>query len=605
MTPFGSSRPRRLAWCACAVVALVALTGVALASGEPRLITSGEGSSKYRLQAKINWVDMSQAPKVRIFASLLDRRFKTVALDDIKRVTVTETPRHGDKTTLFTIDREQETVVWPEEFAHRADEEVQPTLTLGEEQLDGMASVVVVNGYDGTIDESSPGYRDSELGARVLGGVSLFFQQLGKANMMNVIWYSDALRMWIDAPGRQGEFTYLSPQIRSDCEQAVLASLEDPSASNEEPSEAEITCGLTKKYENFLTILETGDNVFEGAYPRLFNLDWRPYTSGSSPGDYCRKPEVKRRKPRKLMEDDEEDVEAAGDPLAVGPWVSEPSAMDLALEMLIRDAGRGQQKTLILLSDGKDGYVHRLRECKTQWRLNGPCRSLRGRAGRDCINEWLKKAVVQEQSRFSPKAERWIGLAKAAGVRIFSVVHPMAETHERERLEVLSFKTGGTARVAHSINDLDSAYADLIDELNGQLVLEFVDEGAVPWEASEAGQAVEGLPGSECDSHADCEQGGCLAGFCQQERSYVLNLEVAFPNGKSRKPKTGAPYRVVMIPSPEVSLSGLVLGGYASGEAKLGKTGMMALVIGIALVLLLILLKVLIGLVKKAGKGKK
>ena len=437
MMPSGSSRPRRLAWCACAVVALVALTGVALASGEPRLITSGEGSSKYRLQAKINWVDMSQAPKVRIFASLLDRRFKTVALDDIKRVTVTETPRRGDKTTLFTIDREQETVVWPEEFAHRADEEVQPTLTLGEEQLDGMASVVVVNGYDGTIDESSPGYRDSELGARVLGGVSLFFQQLGKANMMNVIWYSDALRMWIDAPGRQGEFTYLSPQIRSDCEQAVLEVLEEPSASDEAPSEAKITCGLTKKYENFLTILETGDNVFEGAYPRLFNLDWRPYTSGSSPGDYCRKPEVKRRKPRKLMEDDEEDAEAEGDPLAVGPWVSEPSAMDLALEMLIRDAGRGQQKTLILLSDGKDGYVHRLRECKTQWRLNGPCRSLRGRAGRDCINEWLKKAVVQEQSRFSPKAERWIGLAKAAGVRIFSVVHPMAETHERERLEVL------------------------------------------------------------------------------------------------------------------------------------------------------------------------
>ena len=384
-----------------------------------------------------------------------------------------------------------------------------------------------------------------------------------------------------------------------------MESLEESPEETEEPSADGTTCGLTSKYETFLTILETGDNVFEGAYPRLFNLNWRPYVSADSPGDYCRKPEVKRRKPRKLIEDDDADESTEGDPLAVGPWVTEPSAMDLGLEMLIRDAGRGQQKILILLSDGKDGYVHRLRECKTQWRLNGPCRRLQGRASRDCINEWLKKAVVQEQSRFSPKAERWIGLAKAAGIRIFSVVHPMAETHERERLEVLSFKTGGTARVTNSVNDLDSAYADLIDELNGQLVLEFIDEGAVPWEASEAGTAVEGLPGSECSAHADCEHGGCLAGFCQQERSYVLDIEVAFPNGKTRKPKTGAAYRVVMTPAPEVTLSGFVLGGYASGEAKLGKTGMMALAIGIALVLLLILLKVLLGLVKKAGKGKK
>jgi hypothetical protein len=592
-------------WGAWVTLALFGGTGVVHANGEPRLITSGDGSSKYRLQVKVNWVDMSEAPKVRIFASLLDRRFKTVALDDIKRVTVIETPRRGDKTTLFTIDREQETVVWPEEFAHRAEEELQPTLTLGEEQLDGMASVVVVNGYDGTIDESSPGYRDSELGARVLGGVSLFFQQLGKANRMNVIWYSDALRTWIDAPGRQGEFTYLSPRTRADCEEAILKSLEDPPEETEEASAESVTCGLTAKYETFLTILATGDNVFEGAYPRLFNLDWRPYQSAQAPGDYCRKPEVKRRKPRKLMEDDDEEETAVGDPLAVEPWLTEPSAMDLGLEMLIRDAARGQQKTLVLLSDGKDGYVHRLRECKTQWRLNGPCRGLQGRASRDCINEWLKKAVAREQSRFSPKAERWIALAKAAGIRIFSVVHPMAETHERERLEVLSFKTGGTARVARSVNDLDSAYADLIDELNGQLVLEFVDEGAVPWDASEAGKATEGLPGSECSGHTECELGGCLAGLCQQERSYVLDLEVVFPNGKSRKPKTAPPYRVVMTPAPEVTLSGFALGSYQAGEAKLGSKGMMALAIGLALILLLILLKVVLSLVKKAGKGKK
>jgi len=572
---------------------------------DPRLVTRGDGPSKYRLQAKVNWVDTSQAPKIRIYASLLDRRFKTVALDDVKEVTVTETPRKGDKTTLFTIDLEQETVRWPEESAHRADEEEQPTLTLGEEQLDGMAAVLVVNGYDGTIDESSPGYRDSDLGARVLGGVSLFFKQLGAANLMNVIWYSDELRIWLDAPGRQGEFTYFTPQVRADCEAGILDALEDPAAAEPDPEAPPdpdaILCGLTTKYDAFLAILEGGENVFEGAYPRLFNLDWRAYRSAESPGDYCTKPEIKRRKPRKLVEDTDEEDEA-GDPLAVGPWVSQPCALDLALEMLIRDAPAGVPRNLILLSDGKDGYVHRLRECKTQWRLRGPCRSLYGREARDCINKWLKKDVVREQGRFAPKAERWIGLAKAAGIRIFSVVHPMAETHERERLEVLAFKTGGTARVAGTVNDLDSAYADLIDELNGQFVLTFVDEGAVSWDAADAGSGVDGEPGAECSGHSECEQGACLAGICQMERSYTLEFGVEFPNGKTRSPRTRRPYRAVLIPTPEGTLVGFVTGGYAAGEAKLGSKGMMALAIGLALILGLILLKIVIGLIKKAGK---
>ena len=41
-------------------------------------------------------------------------------------------------------------------------------------------------------------------------------------------------------------------------------------------------------------------------------------------------------------------------------------------------------------------------------------------------------------------------------------------------------------------------------------------------------------------------------------------------------------------------MAGFIAGGYASGQAKLGPTGMMALMIGIALILALILLKVLL-----------
>ncbi|MDP6944730.1 MAG: hypothetical protein QF464_11315, partial [Myxococcota bacterium] len=489
----------------------------------------------------------------------------------------------------------------------RADEEEQPTLTLGEEQPDGMAAVVVVNGYDGTIDASMPGYRDSLLGARVLGGVGLVLKSLGSANLMNIIWYSDELRTWVDAAGRQGEFTYFTSEVRGDCEATRLVDLEDPAAAaaaqapDAPPDPDAVRCGLTRKHEAFLTILEGGANVFEGAYPRLFGLDWRPYESAEAPGDYCRKPEVKRRKPRKLVEEEEEE-EA---PVSAGAWVSRPSAMDLAFEMLVRDAPPGQQKNVILLSDGKDGYVHRLRECKIQWRARGPCKGLGGRAATTCVNEWLKKDVVREQSRFAPKAERWIALAKAAGIRIFSIVHPNAETHERERLEVLSFKTGGTARVAEVINDIDSTYADLIDELNGQLVLTFVDEAAVPWEVSDGGDVSEGEPGAECSGHADCERGPCLAGACQLERSYMLEFMVQFPNGKTRKPRTRRPYRSVLVPTPQVTMAGFIAGGYQAGEARLGPTGMKALVIGLAVVLALILLKVLVGLLKKAGKGKK
>jgi hypothetical protein len=97
-----------------------------------------------------------------------------------------------------------------------------------------------------------------------------------------------------------------------------------------------------------------------------------------------------------------------------------------------------------------------------------------------CLEDTLNKVAVAEQERFVVRAEKIIALAKAAGVRIFTVSNPLSSPSERERLEVLAWRTGGTARVARDPNEVVDRASDLLDELQGELVISFHDDRAVP-----------------------------------------------------------------------------------------------------------------------------
>ncbi len=537
-------RGAALAWAtALATTGALIVGAVLLATPAP----SRAGVESDFPQAKINYVDISSAPRIRMFVSLLDRRLRAVPAEWVEELSVQLKVKGEKARPLFTMKDGEPSFPEPDEDTDIGipTEADLPLVQLAEEDEAGIAAVVVVPGID-------PDYRDTELGERVKNGAGLFFKKLGKANRMNIIWYSDELLTYVQDKGRKAELTLLSATMREKCADWQLQQLETYGEEPEPPEEGagpnpdEAYCGLTAEYGELPNILLT--TAFQGAYPKLFGLE----------PTYCGKPEVDRINMGKFTggdDDDDDDETGAND----------RSAMDLALEMLIREAVPGQPKVLILLGDGRDDYVHRLKECKERFRRTKPCSKKQGKARTKCVDAQVKKAIAEEQLQFIDKATLWIALAKAAGIRIYSVVHPNARPHERERLELLAWRTGGTARAAQNENEVVDLYTELADELNGQHLISFTDFGA--------------LPGTE--------------------RSYEAKLK-----GSGRTFKT--PAFQVSIPHLPEGLPVVMADFRSMGEGKVGKTGFLLIGIGVALILALILFKIFGKIFKKIlGKGAK
>ena len=92
----------------------------------------------------------------------------------------------------------------------------------------------------------------------------------------------------------------------------------------------------------------------------------------------------------------------------------------------------------------------------------------------------IQVLMTKEQKRFASKVEGWLGLARSAGIQIYAIANEVAKGYERDRLELLALKSGGTYRYASDLNSLGEATANLGRELNEQVVLTFVDKSATP-----------------------------------------------------------------------------------------------------------------------------
>ena len=134
----------------------------------------------------------------------------------------------------------------------------------------------------------------------------------------------------------------------------------------------------------------------------------------------------------------------------------------------------------MILGDGRDGYSQPQSECLVWARARCAESEKSSKERAHCVEETLNKVAVAEQERFLVRGEKIIALAKAAGVRIFTVSNSLSSSAERERLEVLAWRTGGTARVAEDPNQVVDRASDLLDELQGELIVSFRDERAVP-----------------------------------------------------------------------------------------------------------------------------
>ncbi len=427
-------------------------------------------------QAKINMVDLSAAPEVRIWVSLLDKRLHQPAMDKwLEKLTVIERPRRGKRRDLFTIVDGEPALPELEEDEDPGPLDRDAPITLGTaaEQPGGMAVLVIVPG-------SGEAAHLGSLGQRIQEGVGQLFKKLGKGHRINVIWATDQLASWVKAKGRTRELTTLTPEILARCQATQLEELERYGEEPEEEEEEEDAprgldpesawCGLSAEVEGLDEIIHK--QPFQGFYPHVFGLGQAP----------CGPPEQPRMAAGRFgtqatAEEAEEDEEGRSGALAEA-WG--PSALDLGLRWLAEGAGPRQPRALVLLGDGRDGYIHRLEECRT-FQQAGCRKSFKTwNKQRRCLEEGQQNLIIRDQEAFARRLGGWLALATASGTRIFTLSTPEASEHERERLELLAWRTGGTSRQARDANELGERTIELVEELTGQVVVTFTDRDAVP-----------------------------------------------------------------------------------------------------------------------------
>jgi len=511
---------------------LVQSTLVALLCAIAPPSVSGSGDFP---QVKIDWIDASSAPEIRMGLSILDTRLHPPPVKAVRKVTVLDAPVRMETTPVFAA-------TFDHGFRFQDGEEVPvqgeeaPELRLAREEEGGLAAVVIVPGY------GDPAYQRGSLGARTWGAAGLLLKKLESARQMNVLWVGDEIWTWIDARGRRRSLSPMTPAMREQCEatrraQRIAGGEEEEAAGSDADEDGEAICGLTTAFSEIAPMIK--ETTAQGFYPHLFGL--------RSP--VCGVPAHKRNVMGMSAEgSQDEDLREEPD---LGPH-----ALEIALKMLIRDAAPGRSKVIVLLGDGRDGYSQPQSECLVWARSRCAETEKTGKGRARCVEDTLNKIGVAEQERFLVRAEKIIALAKAAGVRIFTVSNSLSSQAERERLEVLAWRTGGTARVASDANEVVDRASDLLDELHGELIISFRDERAVP--------------GASLRYRARVQVGGATY------RTSAMGLELSLRPGGVRRG----------------------LGDVeALGRAKLGNTGFLIAAGVLALILAFVGLKLLKGLV--------
>jgi hypothetical protein len=309
----------------------------------------------------------------------------------------------------------------------------------------------------------APGTAMSPLGlpamdASLRKGVAGIFDGLAETDMANVLWYGDHIHTYIPTAGKMGELSNLSDRY-ADCR----AMLEERSGRGDAApvTDGELAdlgveaCGLVSSHASLAGIVEKMQN-FGGYHPTLFGI--------------------------RLMLPD---VQPEHPPQQVpGAREEQPlPAFAEALRMLVQQGEGLDQRVLILISDGRDGYLLAEEDAKLRFQQRDCVEALPGKATRKleeergtCVQQKLHQFLGAEQKRFAEKTSKWLALARAAGIRIHAIAYESDVADrgfELERLEILAVESGGTFRRARGPGSLYEEVTNLTDELNSQIVVEF------------------------------------------------------------------------------------------------------------------------------------
>lgn len=463
MTRHAGARSPGLGW-----LVVATLTFAVAALPAHVMAAPAEGPGRVRLpQVRINQIDSSQWPKVRVLATVLGRRTRPIKLDAIRTLEI----RSGKSTAgpPLVAFKDGKLLKNKDVEAPQASE---GKLWVASKAGVTTSAVIVVAGHE------HPALKRGSLGPQLREAVALLLKQFGKTDRVNVLWYSDRIRAAVALASYNGELQDLESQtIVTKCAQARAASISGEPITlgpkGKEFASGTDLCGLQSDAGALADIIsDRAMTSFRGKFPRLFNLG-KPFYD---PTRYCDIPTDRLAgfgdgslMPKNLKRtlQDREEREENGDRLDF-----RTSAMDEGLRLLLREGRPGEQKVLVLITDGHDGYLDDVALCKR--RPPPKCRGKKGKRRTKCLQKALDRRITLEQSMFRAKATKWLGVARSANIKIFSLgIGSLARRDELQRLRLLAERTGGTYRTARSEALLAQKIGDLGSELLGQIVIDF------------------------------------------------------------------------------------------------------------------------------------
>lgn len=412
-------------------------------------------------QARINHVDASKWPQVRLLATLLDKNGRPIQLKAVKKLTVADgKDRTKPPHVAFQLGQPLD---------NRKDAKLQGMDKAGE----ASAIVFVVSGYQ---DDA---LRSGSLGRRVKEAVVSAFKALGKTDRVNLVWYGDRLFRYVGIKGMTGGLSdFEDGRVRKDCRKARDEALSGGPVTgagagdkdHPAPEAGTDLCGLTAESKGIVDLLKGEQTAYQGYFPRLFNLG-EPFFHHSR---YCKPPREALEKFGEFtaenltrMKGEREELGRKGEAL---DW--QTSAFDEAIRLLLQDGRPNEQKAIVLIADGRDGYVRDDQNCME----NPPkrCADLDKKLLPACMAQFLLERHAAQQADFKAKAVYWIGLARAAGIRVYAVgLGTLGRDYELDRLRLLAERTGGTFRRADTEETISGQVVSTMQEVLGQVAIDY------------------------------------------------------------------------------------------------------------------------------------
>jgi len=424
-----------------------------------------ESITTSRAQLKITRIDTSEAPTLKLHFSILtvgENGILQQFEDSEKIKTLTVMTASGEekrpKPLVKLVDGVQPEI--PEDMPAEERPPITEMMAMEDAEVP-MDVVVVAAGHSG--------YKDVEqLEERHHEGVRSLLSKLSVAHM-NLVWYGPMLYTYRTYEGAEGELSRYDENL-SQCDVARLKYMVESQEEQEDGEDplAPPPCGLHEGQSGAMATAV--DRMrFRGKHARLFGID----RSGINP---CSEQGIASTAIQQYELDDlEEKTMDAG-------------AFEEALRMIVQYGRPGSRKAIVVIGDGRDGFVDEDLVCRNLFTSSpqhcaGAAGETRGRKGRqmiqDCVQRKLDERGTDVQTRWRERAVHWIALLRAADIRVFSIAYAMTRgdksavsyKFERQRLELLSLKTGGTYREVINPRDIPDVAAATINELMNERVL--------------------------------------------------------------------------------------------------------------------------------------